>query len=163
MGKEAVTATEGAAMPTKADFNAEDWATLVEGPLMGAMLVVASERGGTIRESLAVGRAYTDARKHHGENALLDAIVSTPPSLDPASLREGGDVAAHARSRLTEATGIVDAQAPADAQAYKTFVLSVAEAAANANREGGFMGIGGKPVSASEQAALDEIRATLKV
>lgn len=151
-------------MPTKADFNAEDWSTLAEGPLMGAMLVVASERGGTIRESLAVGRAYTDARKHQGENALLDEIVATPPSLDPNTMREGGgDVAGHAKARLAKAAEIADAQAPEDAQAYKSFVLGVAEAAANANREGGFMGIGGKPVSANEQAALDDIRATLKL
>ena len=40
--------------------------------------------------------------------------------------------------------------------------MTVAEAAANANREGGFIGIGGKPVSANEQAALDKIRAALR-
>jgi len=42
-------------------------------------------------------------------------------------------------------------------------VLTVAEAAATAHKEGGFMGVGGMQVSAEEQAALDEIAATLQV
>jgi hypothetical protein len=150
-------------MTTKADFNAEEWATIVEAPLMAAMQVVAAERGGTIRESLAVGRAYADARKHQGQSPLLDELVASPPALDPNTLREGGgDLKSQASGRLAQATALVtEKAAPEEAEAYRQFVLTVAEAAANANREGGFAGIGGKPVSANEQAALDEIRATL--
>jgi len=67
-----------------------------------------------------------------------------------------------ARSRLAEAVALVESKATDEERhAYKQFVLTVAEAAANANREGGFLGIGGKPVSANEQAALDEIRGAL--
>jgi hypothetical protein len=50
---------------------------------------------------------------------------------------------------------------PEETDAYKTFVLSVAQAAAEAHKEGGFIGIGGRPVSEAEQAALDEIRGVL--
>lgn len=151
-------------MTTKADFNAEEWATLVEAPLLAAMRVVASERGGTIRESLAIGRTYADARRHQGDSSLLDELVASPPAIDSERLREGGgDVQAQAAKRLTEAVALVDAKAtPDEAQAYRQFILTVAEAAANANREGGFIGIGGKPVSANEQAALDEVSATLE-
>ena len=39
--------------------------------------------------------------------------------------------------------------------------MESAEAAAKAHKEGGFIGIGGKQVSAEEQAALDEIQAVL--
>jgi hypothetical protein len=150
-------------MTKKADFNAEEWGTLAEGPLLAALQVIAAERGGTIRESLAVGKAYAEARRHQGESELLDELVASPPSLDPSRLREGGgDVASVARTRLPESVAIVDAKATEEERrSYKDFVLAVAEAAAAANREGGFIGIGGKPVSANEQAALDEIRATL--
>lgn len=149
-------------MAAKADFNAEEWDTLVQAPLMAAMQVVAAERGGTIRESLAVGRAYTDARKHQGESPLLDEIVASPPALDPAKLKEGGDIKTAASARVAQAVDLVDAKgSPEEAQAYKQFVLTVAEAAANANREGGFIGIGGQPVSANEQAVLDELAASL--
>ena len=95
-------------MTTKADFNAEEWARLVEAPLLAAMLA-AAERGGTIRESVAVARSYAEARRHRDESALLDAMVASPPTLDPNRLREGGDVTALAGRRLAEAVAVLDA------------------------------------------------------
>jgi len=77
-------------MTTKSDFDAEAWSTVVEAPLMAAMRVAAAERGGTIRESMAVAKGYAEARRHQGESELLDAIVASPPGLDPSRLREGG-------------------------------------------------------------------------
>ena len=150
-------------MTTKADFNAEEWSTLVEGPLLAGMGVVTAERGGTLRESLAIGKTYTEARGHQGESPLLDAIVASPPAVDPSRMREAGqDVQALATLRLRDAVAVVEAKAePAEVEAYKRFVVTVAEAVANAHREGGFAGIGGKPVSDREQAALDTIRSTL--
>lgn len=150
-------------MTRKADFNAEEWTTLVEAPLLAGMSVVAAERGGTLKESIAVGRTYGEARQRHGESPLLDEIVASPPAMDPARLREGGgDIQQLATTRLHEASALIDTKASADeAHAYKQFVVTVAEAVANAHREGGFAGIGGKPVSDNEQAALDTIRSTL--
>jgi hypothetical protein len=150
-------------MTTKADFNAEEWSTLVEAPLLGGMSVVKAERGGTIKESLAVGKAYAQARQQQGASPLLDELVASPPALDPARLREGGgDVGGLATTRLRDAAALIDAKASADeARAYKEFAVTVAEAVANAHKEGGFAGIGGTPVSDNEQAALDSIRSTL--
>src|SRR5215210_6272209 len=150
-------------MTTKADFNAEEWSTLVEGSLLAGMGVVTAERGGTLRESLAIGKTYTEARGHQGESPLLDAIVASPPAVDPSRMREAGqDVQALATLRLRDAVAVVEAKAePAEVEACKRFVVTVAEAVANAHREGGFAGIGGKPVSDREQAALDTIRSTL--
>jgi hypothetical protein len=149
-------------MTKKSDFNAEEWSTVVEGPLLAGLRVVTADRGGTLRESLAMGRVYTEARQRHGESELLDELVSSPPAMDPQRLRASGDVRAASAERLRDALGILGEKAsPEDVEAYKRFVLSVAEAAARAHKEGGFVGIGGKDVSESEQAALDEIAATL--
>lgn len=150
-------------MTTKADFNAEEWTTLVEAPLWAGMSVLSAERGGTIRESFAIGKAYAEARRQQGQSSLLDAIVASPPSVDPSSLKQGGgDVQQLAATKLQTAMTTVDAKASGEeAQAYKGFILSVAEATAAANKEGGFAGIGGTPVSEKEQAALDAIRGTL--
>jgi hypothetical protein len=130
---------------------------------MAAMQVVAAERGGTIRESVAVAKAYAEARRHEGESTLLDEMVASPPALDANRLRESrGDAQALAAGRLAEAVSLVETKATSEeAHAYKQFTLTLAEAAANANREGGFIGIGGKPVSDKERAALDQIRAAL--
>lgn len=41
--------------------------------------------------------------------------------------------------------------------AYKRFVMTVAQAAAGAHKEGGFLGIGGTQISDAENHALDEL------
>ena len=149
-------------MTTKAEFNADEWSTVVEGPLLAGMRVVASTRGGTIRESLAIGRVYQEARSRQGESEILDQIVASPPAVDPQKLQGGGDIAAVSSERLREALGLVAQKATAEeVDAYKEFVVAVAQAAAEAHKEGGFAGIGGKPVSDEEQAALDDIRGVL--
>ena len=151
-------------MTKKADFNADEWSTLVEGPLLAGMRVVTAARGGTIRESLALGQTYAKARQQHGQSELLDDLVAAPPAMEPDRLRSAGDIGAVTGERLREALQLLEQKAsPDEVEAYKRFVLTLAEAAANAHREGGFMGVGGKQVSDSEQAALDEIAATLQL
>ena len=151
-------------MTKKADFNADEWSTIVEAPLLAGMRVIAAGRGGTIRESLAMGQTYAKARQQHGESELLDDLVSSPPAMDPDRLRSAGDVGSASTERLREAVQLLAQQAsPEEVDAYKRFVVTLAEAAAKAHREGGFMGVGGKQVSESEQAALDDIAATLQL
>ena len=146
-------------MTTKADFNAEDWSTVVDGPLYAGLRVIAADRGGTLRESLAMGRVYQDARAQHGSSELLDELVESPPSIDAERLQQaGGDLSAVTTEHLRHAMSILESQATAEeADAYKTFVMRVAQAVAGAHKEGGFLGVGGKRVSDAENAALDEI------
>ena len=150
-------------MTGKADFNADEWSTVVEGPMLAGLRVVTAGRGGTIRESLAMGQTYAKARQDQGNSELLDALVSSPPALDAERARaQGGDIAQLSGERLRQAVDLLEAKAtPDEVDAYKRFVLSVARAAAEAHKEGGFLGVGGKQVSAEEQAAIDDISATL--
>jgi hypothetical protein len=150
-------------MTRKADFNAEEWSTIVNGPVYAGMRVIAADRGGTLRESLAMGRVYQEARQHQGESELLDELVKSPPSIDPDRIREaGGDIATVARQQLRESIRILEAKAaPSEVDAYKRFVMTVAQAVASAHKEGGFLGIGGKEISDAENQALDEISAAL--
>jgi hypothetical protein len=148
---------------SKADFNAEEWTTVVEAPVLAGLRVVAAHRGGNIRESIAVAKVYGAARQAQGDSEFLDALVSSPPAVDAQQVRERGrDIASVSSERLREALRLLrDKVAPEELDEYKRFVVEVAEAAAKAHKEGGFIGIGGKPVSPEEQAALDEIQAIL--
>ena len=151
-------------MTKKADFNAEEWSTVAEAPLLAAMRVVTAARGGTIRESLAIGQTYARARQAHGESELLDDLVSAPPSIDPAGVRAGGDLGSVSTARLRDALQLLEQKASsAEIDSYKHFVMTVAQAAAAAHKEGGFMGVGGKQVSDDEQSALDDIAAVLEL
>ena len=149
-------------MTTKADFNAEEWSTVAEGPVVAAMIVITAQRGGTLRESLQIGKAYAEARKNQGASEVLDEIVSQQPQVDqsqygsPQELREKGP------ARLRESVELLQQKAtPEEVEDYKSFVVELAQRAAAAHKEGGFLGIGGEEVSEAEQAAIDEIRAAL--
>jgi hypothetical protein len=150
-------------MTSKADFNAEEWSTVADGPLYAGLRVIAASRGGTLRESLAMGRVYQKARTQHGESELLDELVKSPPSIDQDRLRrEQANIGALVQQELRDAIGILRAKAtPAEADSYKTFVMTVAQAVAGAHKEGGFLGIGGKDISDEENKALDEISTAL--
>lgn len=149
-------------MTKKADFNAEEWSTLVEAPVLAGMRVVTAGRGGTIRESMAMGKVYAAARQEHGESELLDDLVSSPPTMEPQRVGSSGDIKGAAEERLREAVAILETKATADeVEAYRSFVLELAEAVASAHKEGGFMGVGGTEISEDERRALDEIATTL--
>ena len=151
-------------MTKKADFNAEEWSTIVEGPLLAGMRLITAARGGTIRESLAIGQTYAKARQQQGESELLDDLASTPPAMDRNRVGPSADIGEVTTEGLEKAVQLLEQKAsPDEVDAYKRFVMTVAEAAANAHREGGFMGMGGKQVSEGEQAALDELAATLQL
>ena len=148
-------------MTTKSEFNAEDWETVAQAPALAALMVMIADRGGAIRESIALGKAYNEARQGEGSE-LIQQLVSSPPRLDPASIGPPDQAREQLPQRLTEAVGIVDDKAtPEEAEEYRGFLLRLADVVAHAHKEGGVLGIGGKEVSAEEQAALDQLSATL--
>ena len=143
-------------MTTKSDFTPEEWKLIQEGPVTAGMLLLASESGGTFRETFALARAFTDARKKHGESELLDEIVASKPQFDrhrygsPQELHDGGLKA------ISEASTLVHSKADAaEAAAYDEFIVTAATAVASAHKEHG------QAVSEKEQAALDEVRGQL--
>ena len=146
-------------MTRKADFNADEWAKVVEGPLLAGMRVISADRGGTIRESLAMSKVYAAARQRQGTSELLDELVATPPAIDPARAQAARDDAIEG---LREAVRVLEDKAtPEEVEAFEAFIRDVAQATARAHKEGGFLGIGGKEISPDEQTALDEIDAVL--
>jgi hypothetical protein len=147
-------------MTTKASFNAEEWALVTTAPALAGLFVAASEPGGQLRESVALSRGYAEARAQKpGE--LLEAILTTAPSLGPQDTpRTPDEIRNRALADLRRAVRILDRLAQDDELvAYKRFVYTLATEVAQAHREGGFLGIGGKPISDNEQAALDAIAA----
>jgi hypothetical protein len=149
-------------MTTKSEFNAEEWEPVAQAPALAGLLVMMAERGGTLRESVAVGKAYAEARRDGGSE-LLEPIVSAAPRIDPASLGPADHAREQLPERIREAVKIVEQKAtPEEAEEYRQFLLRVADVVAHAHKEGGVLGIGGKEVSPDEQAALDQLASTLQ-
>jgi hypothetical protein len=147
------------AMTTKADFDATEWETIVEAPVIAGLIVVTAQRGGSRREALAIGKEYVEeAQQHKGE--LIGEIAEKPPRLSAKEFSSKEALHMEGLQRITQAAELLKAKAtPEEVDAYKRFVMTVAQAVAGAHKEGGFLGIGGKEISESEQAALDEIAA----
>jgi hypothetical protein len=150
------------AMAKKADFNAEEWETVVAGPVSAALLVAAAERGGTFRESLGLAKAYAEARQKGRQNALLDEIVASPPAVSGARYSSADELREASLQRVRDAVQVLSAKAePADVEAYREFALDIAQRVAEAHKEGGVLGIGGKRVSDAERTAIEAVKDAL--
>jgi hypothetical protein len=144
-------------MTGKAEFTAEEWETVLQGPPTAGMIVITA-RGGTFRETLSIAKAYVEARQHHGESELLDEIVSARPELEHTRYHSAEELKEHGLQHLRDAVGLLERKAtPEELDAYKSFVLSLADKVANAHREGG----SAEAASEAERAAIGEIAAAL--
>lgn len=144
-------------MTTKADFNADEWERLAQAPAFAGLMVILGDRGGSFRESIALGKAYAAARREGGGSELLEQVVASPPHVHPKSITPD-----ELPERIREAIRLVEQKAtPEEAEEYRQFILRVADAVAHAHKEGGVLGIGGKEVSEQEQAVLDQLASTL--
>jgi hypothetical protein len=141
-------------MTGKSDFTPEEWEFVREGPPTAAMVAMTAERGGTFRESWALAKAYTEARKEHGESELLDALVAEKPDVKRYSSSE--ELESKGLGRLTEAVALLEQKATTgEVAGYRKFVMDVAEQVAEAHKEGG------QEVSEGERAAIEKIAASL--
>ncbi len=69
-------------MTTKAAFSPDEWQLVLEGPTSAGMLIITASHGGMFRESMAMAKAYAEARAQHGESELLDEIVAEKPRME---------------------------------------------------------------------------------
>jgi hypothetical protein len=144
-------------MTTKSQFNAEEWDRVAQAPALAALMVMLADRDGAIRESIALGKAYAEARRDAGSE-LIEQLLASPPQVDPASLGPRDQAREQLPVRIREALRTVEEKAtPEEAEQYRSFILRVADVVAHAAKGGGVLGIGGKQVSEHEQAVLDEL------
>jgi hypothetical protein len=144
-------------MTGSADFTAEEWDAVLEGPTSAGVIVTTAERGGTFREVYAMAKVYAEARREHGDSELLDEIASKKPEMDRTRAKSKEELRQHGLQRIREAVGLVELKAtPEELEDYRRFVLSVANRVAGAKEEGG-----DKPVSDAEATAIAEITEAL--
>ena len=143
-------------MTGKRDFTEEEWKTVLEGPPSAGVIVAAADRGGTFKESFAIAKAYVEARKEHGQSELLDEIESAKPQVDHSRFHSYDELKTAGLQHLRDAVALLERKAsPEDVDAYRRFVMSVAERVASAHREDGM------EISGLERAAMDEVAAAM--
>jgi len=162
-------------MATKSSFTADEWSKLLSSPMVAGMAITAADPSGIwglLKEGMAGGWALLEARQNAQANSLVKAVAEDFATAEGRSAArsalqtqfaagkiEGLKDAALAELRAVSST--LDTKAPEDASAFKTWLQEVAQKAAEAGTEGGFLGFGGVAVSESEKATLAEISVAL--
>ena len=159
-------------MATKADFGEEEWTRLKRGPFVAGMAISLADPGGPIelvKETAATLKSVRSAAGA-GRGELVDAlaqevVADTAQRKNPMhdfKPAKGALAGQEILDELSAVNRMVSATAtPEEAQAYRDWLLSAAQEAANAAKEGGFMGFHAQRVSEGEQRMLDRLAEVL--
>jgi hypothetical protein len=164
-------------MPDKSNFTPDEWKLLLESVMAAGIAVSAAEPSGLwglLKESFAEGSALMTAKMDPEADALIKAVVADFETADGRNTARDGlkqkltgsksaEIKARCIETLRQAGAVVDAKAPDDAAAFKGWLRQISQHVAEASKEGGFLGIGGVPVSEAEKATLTEISSALKL
>jgi hypothetical protein len=162
-------------MANKQSFTPEEWSKILEGVVLSGMAVTAAEPSGIIgllKESFASAGMLAKAKSDPGASELVKGVVAEFESSEGRSKlqqalgkRFSGASPADVRTRsidvLKEVSRLLDAKAPKDAPAFKSWMRDISMKVADAASEGGIMGFGGQRVSAAEKATLNDIAKAL--
>jgi hypothetical protein len=143
-------------MTSKSDFTTEEWQVIIEAPPSAGLIVVTAQRGGMFRETIAMAKAYVEARKQHGESQLLDEIAAAKPERDHTHYHSPEELKQHGIQHLRDAVALLEAKAtPEELDEYRQFIITLSNKVAAAHREHG------QDVSDSERAAITDITGAL--
>jgi hypothetical protein len=156
---------------TKGAFTADEWARIVRAPFVAGMAISLSDPGGPIETTKETMATLTVATTPPGSDELLAEVAQEVQGM--ANRRQsplggyrpdvhGGPAGEQVLEELRGVRAVVAAKAsPEEAAAFGRWLVTAAQAAADAAKEGGFMGIGAQQVSDREQAMLDKVRAAV--
>ena len=142
----------GEQMTSKSDFTEDEWRLILETPPTAGMIVVTAQRGGSFRETIAMAKAYAEARKEHGKSQLLDEIVAAKPERDHTHFHSHEELEQQGLRHLRDSVALLAKKAtPEEVDEYRRFIVTLSNKVAAAHREHG------QDVSESEQKAIQDI------
>jgi hypothetical protein len=143
-------------MTTKTAFSSGEWKVVLEAPPTAGMIMITASRGGMLRETIAMSKAYAEARAAHGDSELLDEIVAAKPEVDHTRYHSPEELRDNGLKQIRDAVALVDSKATTqERDDYRHFVLTLADKVAAAHKEHG------QGVSPAEAEAIQQITAAL--
>ena len=138
-------------MATKSDFTEQEWEAMHKGVTSAALLMSVSDRSffDTFKEVGALARHLSNARKGSSSEIIRELAETRGTGFGLTA--SPAEVEGETGPALQTAIEALEAKAPEDADAYRAFVLEVAESVGNAAG-------GGEP---AESAMLEKIRSAL--
>ena len=158
-------------MTTKSDFTEDEWARIVRAPFVAGMAISLADPGGPIeaaKETMATLKSATNppSREQLLAEVALEVQAMTQRKQSPLGGYRPTADGAHWGEQVLEELRTVRALVAAKAQpdetaAFGRWLVTAAQAAADAAKEGGFMGFGAQQVSDREEAMLEQVRAAV--
>ena len=159
-------------MTSKGDFSEEEWARIRRAPFVAGMAISIADPGGPIEVAKETMASVRSASAPPSEEELLVAVAHdiqalTKQKQNPMGkfkLTSGALAGQQVLEELRAVNEIVTAKAtPEEAAAFRRWLVATAQSAADAAKEGGFMGFGAEQVSKGEQAMLDQLGSALGI
>ena len=155
-------------MTSKQDFTDEEWIRLRRAPLVAGVAISLADPGGPIEIAKETMATLRSATLPPSQEELLAAVALDVQALAQHKQNPLGDFKPRGGQQVLEelkaVNQLVTAKAtPEEAEAFRGWLLVAAQAAADAGKEGGFLGFGGEQVSAGEQRMLGQVRAALGI
>jgi hypothetical protein len=155
-------------MTTKAEFTDEEWARLERAPIVAGMAISLADPGGPIeavKESLATVKTVLETAEGGGNAELVQEVARD--AAEKARHRQsplgdfkprGRDAPQQIVEELRAVNELVNQKAtPEEAAAFREWLLTAARRAAEAAKEGGFLGFNAQRVSEGEQQMLEQL------
>jgi hypothetical protein len=153
-------------MTSKQDFADEEWTRIRRAPLVAGFAISLADPGGPIELAKETMASLRSATLPPSQEELLASVALDVQALAQQKQNPMGDFKPRGGQQvLDELRGVnelVTAKAtPQEAEAFRGWLVAAAQAAADAAKEGGFMGFGAEQVSAGEKQMLEQVRAAL--
>jgi len=155
-------------MTTKADFTEEEWARLERAPIVAGMAISLADPGGPIelfKETKATLTVVGQEAQAGSHGDLAGAVAKSVAEqaqkhenpvgdFKPKGTMAGEQILDELRAVNTLLT---EKATPEEADGFRKWLLDAAQNAANAAKEGGFLGFHAVRVSEGEQQMLDKL------
>lgn len=157
-------------MASKADYTPEEWQTIGAAPVLTSLYISLADPSGPIglvKEMYAAVSGIVEAAKEADAIQIIKDLAidmqakALKPEVPKFSSKE--EASTFVKAELGKALALVESKAPGDAPAFRQWLYDTGKRAAEAGKEGGFLGFGGTAVSDAEKTALAELAGLLGV
>ncbi len=156
-------------MSSKTDYTDAEWDRLKRAPIVAGMAISLSDPGGPIealKESKATVKTILEAANGGGHGALAEdvskSVIAQITAEHKTPMGDFKPKGALAGAEILDELRAVNAlltekAAPEEADGFRNFIVEAAQRAANAAKEGGFMGFHAERVSQGEADMLVKV------
>lgn len=144
-------------------YTPHEWASARLAPIAAAQVVMMASPSGLIGVTNELSGATEEIQRARGAAvpaSLVGVLFDGEISREEVQSLTDKQVAL---SIVREGVAAVKANTPGEAKAYGSLLVDVAVRTAEAAKEGGFLGYGGRRVSREEQEAIDTIKSAAEV